>query len=562
MYNMQNVETFPLVTHNIDYNSYFQENIAYLYFNLTKKNDVQKTLKLGSLYKQVLDSFKKQCPNNPEYLELLYRMVGECRDIFGGKGEHDLSYCLLMNLYDIYPNLAIYALHRFVQPTKTEPIVYGSWRDIKYFCEFLRLYSKKNENHPLIDVCVELMNSQLYKDLHSWKFSIHAFSREHISFVSKWIPRENKKFHWLFIKLCSHWANKHKSYLLKTTNFESFIKALTKAKKIYRKNVSLLNKGLDTTEIKQCSQQLYNIIPAHVSSGTTMKQNNLVFATSLLTKNNLFDRIKCSQLFQNYFFSFFDKSISSNKHKLPNYYKISHFVKEALRLKNSINNNEIYVLNKQWECFSKTHEFFKLENIIPMLDVSFDMQSNRESFYTAIGISLFIAENSKYGKRILAMDNIPTWIIIDPSANFICNIENIFNSIKSMENTCLNVKKAFDLLSMGFMQTECSYGYIHFMKLLFISSFSNNNNNPISVYNDYKTAFTMNKTYPNIMFWNLNQENIIDLPADIPCISGTSYFLLPNIKNNSSQYDFVVDILKNSRYDVLGNYLQELVETL
>ena len=522
MYNMQiqypAIESFPDFTSAFDHHAFFKEQISYLYFNLTRKNNIESTLKLGSLYRQVLDLLKKKYPTTTEYLNILYRMVGECRDIFGGKGEHDLSYCLLMNLYEVYPTLAIFALHRFVQPTNNNNIVYGSWRDMKYLCEFLSMHSTKKENHPLIEICIELINTQLAKDLHSWKFSIHAFSREHISYVSKWIPRENKKFHWLFNKLAVHWSNKHKPYLLSTTDYYSYSKALTKAKKIYRKVTSLLNKALDTTEIKQCSQQLYNIIPSHVPSFTTMKQNNMIFANSLLTKSNLFDRMKCSQLFENHFQNIFDKYNDEKcMDKTPLYFTLSHFVKEAIRLKTSSNSKEIYVLNKQWECFSKSNAFIHNENIIPMLDISFDMQSNTESFYFAIGTSLFIAQNRKNEQRILTMDNVPTWIILDPSANFINNIENILKSIKNNGNTCLNVKKSFDLLSMAFLQTDCSYGYIRSTNLIFFSIF-NNTNDPTYIYNEFKNSFKVNKTHPNILFWNLNTDALINLPDDIPGI--------------------------------------------
>lgn len=568
-------DEYPLLNSKIDYDSYFREQISYLYFNLTKKNDISVVLMIGNQFRQVLDLLKKRRQEDHkfgiDYLELVYRMVAQTRDIFGGKGEHDLSYCLLMNLYEAFPTLSIFLLHRFVQPISNVgdcigEITYGSWRDMKYFCDFLRKHSRQNENHPLIDVCIELINTQLAKDLHSWKFSINAFSKEHISYVSKWIPRENKKFNWLFLKLAIHWANTHKSYLLpKISEYESYVKALNKAKKMYRKTISLLNKGLDTTEIKQCSQQLHNIIPSHVPSYATMKQSNLVFATSLLTKRNLFDRIKCGCLFEKHFETIFDKhnNATGTYDKSPLYYTLTHFVKEAIRLKNknhNNNNNEMYVLNKQWECFSKSNEFHKFENIIPMLDVSFDIQMNTDAFYSAIGIALVIAQNSNYGKRILTMDNLPAWIILEPSSNFICDIENIMKSIKSNGNTAFNVKKAFDILSIGFTQTNSSYKYIENMKLLFISFFADKNQ-PIAVYNHFKNSFKNNKIYPSILFWNLNTDTLLDIPTDIPCISGSSNSILRHVQNNiTPQYNFVLNILNNSRYDILSNYIRNLMK--
>ena len=573
MYNMFSaVDDFPEFNNLPDYDTYFREQIVYFYFNLTRKEDTAIILKLGGQFRQVLQLLKKQLHNNLDsgyqYLDLLYRMVAETRDIFGGKGEHDLSYCLLMNLYEVYPTLAIFLLHRFVQPIECSDCEsFGSWRDMKYFCDFLTLYSNKNENHPLIDICIKLINNQLAKDLHSWKFSKNAFSRDHISYVSKWIPRENKKFDWLFMKLAVHWSNEHKPYLLNTTNVDSYLKALNKVKKSYRKVISPLNKGLDTTQIKQCSLRFYDIHPPHVSSYTAMKQNNLVFASSLLTKYNLFDRIKCSQLFEKHFESIFDKQIGSSG-KSPLYFTVSHFIKAAIRLKQNPHHYEINVLNKQWECLSKSLEFTHFENLIPMLDISFSIQTDTDTFYSAIGIALLIAQNSNYGKRILMMDHAPTWLMLDQNTNFISNVENIMETIKINGNTNLNVEKAFELLKMGLIETVATNNFINSMRLIFISTFDAKNS-PIYVTNAFEKIFTQlssnsinsQNIIPNIVFWNLNKNTLLEPASGRKHISGTSYFLINHVRyNNTSQYDFVSNILNQSRYNVLSDYILSLLQ--
>jgi len=567
------VEKFPALDNNdICYDNLFKEKIVYFYFNLTRKNNIETICEIGKQFHDVLALLKNKMndgfENGTEYLEIFYRMVGEVRDIFGGKGEHDISYCLLTNLYDVYPTLAIFALHRFVQPLYND-LPFGSWRDIKYFCDFVRVYSDKQENHPLIDVCVELINNQLAKDLHSWKFSVNAFSREHISYVSKWIPRENKKFDWLFKRLAIHWANTNKPYILNTANEDSYLKGLSKVKKMYRKRVSLLNKGLDTTEIKQCALKFYDIQPENVPSYTTMKQNNLVFANSLLTKTCLFDRIKCSQLFKNHYDSIFGKHrvINSFVEKNPLYYTLAHFVKHAVLLRNSSSFYEINALNKQWAALS--NGFNKFENMIPLLDISFSMQTDKDSFYFAIGTALLISEKSTYGKRILLMDNLPTWLILEKTTSFIEDIENIMKSVKSNGNTCLDINKTFDLLKLSITQTGATSGFIKSMRFVFISIFGERNN-PCKAFDIFKESFLYFKIKPTIIFWNLNQSELFDLSIEnsIQTLSGTSYSLLTHLEKknykfnkNSNQYEFVISILKKPRYDVLGNYLQSLILT-
>jgi hypothetical protein len=127
---------FPTLK-TFDFHQFFQDQIVFFYFNLFKKN----TSIIGELSKKlsdVLQLLKKNIQKDPlfiEYLIIFYRMIGHTRDIYFGKGEHDISYMLLMVFYDIYPGLAIYAMHRFVQPVDCLNIPYGSWRDIKYLCE-------------------------------------------------------------------------------------------------------------------------------------------------------------------------------------------------------------------------------------------------------------------------------------------------------------------------------------------------------------------------------------------------------------------------------------------
>ena len=70
------------------------------------------------------------------HLSLLYRMIGHTRDIVDGKGEYALSYMMILVWYYHYPQLAEFALKCFVDIGSSHP--YGSWKDIKYFCEYCK----------------------------------------------------------------------------------------------------------------------------------------------------------------------------------------------------------------------------------------------------------------------------------------------------------------------------------------------------------------------------------------------------------------------------------------
>jgi len=565
-FNIDDENQFPIIK-KIDFHQYFKEQIVFFYFNLFKKNALI-IIELSKKLSDVLHLLKKNIQKDPvfiEYLIIFYRMIGHTRDIYFGKGEHDISYMLLMVFFDNFPVLAIYAMHRFVQPVDNLNIPYGSWRDIKYLCDYIRKNSPKKENHGLIQYCIDLMNSQLKKDYEIWRFSIYSRSRNHISNVSKWIPREHKKFHWLFNMLVLDWIKKNKPFLLNNNNNNrsyneaSYSKAILKAKRLYRRKVSTLNKALDTTEIKLCSQNWDEINPNNIPCYTFMKQRSLMFGKS--EKYQV-----CSKKIREHFDN--DKNCSQyhgyfNKY-LSNHYPVAFFVKEAYRLLKSCDNNyEKDLLNKQWRMFSKTICINDFDNVLPIIDGSFYMQLNDyESFYSAIGYAILIAERSNFGKRILMVDYQSTWIVLDSETNFIDIIENIQKSTISRTNTLININDAMELIVYSLLQSKSTNRFIKNMKLVFFSNFHDINMDSL------KQPFSKyGLNLPIFMFWNLSKQEIIEPFENIYFLSGISnglLYVLCNLlkfiktnkkKQDNDTYYNVRFILNNKRYDILENYM-------
>jgi hypothetical protein len=551
---------FPILK-PVDFHHFFKEQLVFFYVNLFKKD----TLILCDLSKKlsdVLHLLKNKLEKDPEFMEyliLFYRMIGHTRDIYFGKGEHDVSYMLLMVFYDIFPVLAIYAMHRFVQPVDCLNIPYGSWRDIKYLCDYIRKNSPKKENHSLIQYCIEIMNSQLKKDYEIWRFSIHARSRNHISNVAKWIPREHKKFDWLFNMLVLEWTKTTKPFLLKTILYDdSYSKAILKAKRLYRRKVSTLNKAMDTTEIKQCSQNWDEINPKNIPCYTLMKQRSLIFGKS--EKYQV-----CSKKVREHFDNQQQYQGVSNKY-LSNSYPVAFFVKEAYRLLKSGDidiNSQKELLNKQWRMFSKTICINGFDNVLPIIDSSFHMQLNDyESFYSVIGYSILIAERSSFGKRILMVDYQSTWINFDSKTDFIDIIENIQNSIISRTNTLINIDHAMELIVYSLLQSNSTNRFIENMKLIFFSDFHDVNMDSFK-----KPFLKYGLSLPIFMFWNLSKQEIIEPINGVYVLSGISngllyglHDLLKFIKTNKlrTTYDSVRFILNNKRYDNLENYIYSI----
>ena len=71
-------------------------------------------------------------------LKILYKMIGQVRDIVDGKGEYTLSYMMIYSWYFISPELACFALKSLITTEEQVFKPYGSWKDMKYFCTDLK----------------------------------------------------------------------------------------------------------------------------------------------------------------------------------------------------------------------------------------------------------------------------------------------------------------------------------------------------------------------------------------------------------------------------------------
>jgi hypothetical protein len=124
-----------------------------------------------------LRSYKKNKMDGMARLKDFFVSIANCRDIYNGMGQRDLSYRMIYDLYQVFPVLAIKALYL------TVGTVVGSWCDVKYFCLFIEKISPDGFYDPLIEVVIRIANRQLKLDLAVEDGGV-------ISNVAKWIPRE------------------------------------------------------------------------------------------------------------------------------------------------------------------------------------------------------------------------------------------------------------------------------------------------------------------------------------------------------------------------------------
>jgi hypothetical protein len=451
---MQCVESFPPLA-EVDYTAYYEESIVYLYFHLTRKQDKTMTIDIAHRLHHVLDMMKGKGEADVDlvlshYHSLLLRLIRHTRTMVSnkdgcGKGENELTYMMLYIWYLHFPEVAI-------QEAKACFTTYGSWRDFPYLCNYIFQHTN-NKFHSFIERCIDMANTQLAADLETWKFSIHCFSRDHISNVAKWIPREKKQFDWLHHRCVLDWTKRKFPYILDTALMdESYEKALRKCSRFYRKAFTTLNKALDTTQIKQCAGNRGAIHPDTVSPITAMKQRRTLTRQDVLGSK--------------------DTVFHGTRDVLP----LSYFMKEAYALSEREEREErgessqsvaisIERLNQEWQHYSSTISNDGFHRMLPMIDVSWSMYENKgTSYYSAIGLAILISERSSYANRILAYGNTPEWIIFDPDMTFFEKVSLLQHSIRSIQFGKSYLEKALVLVhkalneSQGESQGESSQG--------------------------------------------------------------------------------------------------------
>lgn len=539
-----------------------QEKIVQFHFQLTRTHNMTP---LKSILTSLLETLSSQVNSGSgtsngilarDYLSILYRMIGQTRDIIDGKGEYALTYMMIYTWYSFYPKLAMFALRCLVDMGEDHP--YGSWKDIKKFCEYCK-QNGADVSHPLIQYAVQITNAQLKKDEKTMS------ENNAISLVSKWVPREKTDYGWLYNEL----ATQYYKYTDTALTEQAKQKALLKCKTHYRKLVSSLNRYIDTVQIKQCGKQWASIDFEKVTS-ITIHKNTRAFLNK--TKRGTVrysdddDRIACAEHFN----AHIQKAVSGEKEIKGKRIGMADFTKRALEC---CNQAEIDVLNSQWR--DNASQTGALGKMIAMVDVSGSMKGDPMDVAIALGIR--IAEKSVLGKRVMTFSAIPTWVNLEPYPDFVSQV----NVVKRADwGTNTNFRAALDMILEAIVKNKMAPEEVEDMVLVILSDMqmdTGDKSNKKTLYRYMETAYAEagmkahGRPYhpPHILFWNLRGTSGFPTLSSQPntsMMSGFSPSLLNMFceKGMSSLQSYtplslLQEALEKERYQLMGNaLLQEI----
>lgn len=545
-----------------------QEQIVQFSFQITRTSNL---LPLQNKLNNMLTTLSHQVKNGtlPEkqlargYLSTLYKMIGHTRDIIDGKGEYTLTYMMILQWNKFYPELAKFALKCMVDLGDKSIHQYGSWKDIKYFCEACKTHGDEGER--LIAYAIELTNEQIRKD-----YANLVSNSNDISLAAKWVPREKSSFGWLYDKLSTNYF----SYFLNTANTEDRrVRAVLKCKTEYRRMLSALNKQIDTVQIKQCGHQWANIDFNKTTSITLSKQKK---AFLNVKKNGEVrcpynsDRVECAKHFNEHI----QKAVKGEAEVKGKRVGMADFTKQAIELCRGGSQAEKDLLNSQWRDNSTQNG--ALGKMIAMVDVSGSMEGDPMNVAIALGIR--IAEKSALGKRVMTFSAKPSWVNLEPYADFVSQVEVVKRAEWGM-NT--NFHAALDTILDAIIQNKMAPEDVQDLTLVVLSDMqmdAGDSCNKQVLYDTMKAKYEaagirVNGTPykpPHILFWNLrstsgfptlsNQPNASMMSGFSPALLNLFCELGLDALQSCTPWSLLVKSLENERYKIMNDRLNQEID--
>ena len=168
------------------------EQIYQFYFQLVRTKN---TNNLEAMLKNILIQMNNRqfLQSNFNHLVNLYKMIGNTRDIVSGKGEQQLAFMQIWEWFHFNQTLGLMAVNSLfhlnsINGEQLHP--YGSWKDVKYLCNYVKEKLNTNTNHtllaqhPIVDYVTTLMVNQLRTDYQNYR------ENKSIQLTAKWAPRE------------------------------------------------------------------------------------------------------------------------------------------------------------------------------------------------------------------------------------------------------------------------------------------------------------------------------------------------------------------------------------
>jgi hypothetical protein len=547
-----------------------EEQIVQFSFQLVRTKSESSLTAVATDTKQLLDMIMtgiktttKGSDEHNRYVNMgvtMFKILAQTRDIVGGKGEYMLFYVMLLEWVKVDFIFFEYVIESLVYDTRNIEVdrevegpceekssekhhhPLGSWKDMKYFLTYAKSMLVETNNGlylRIVDKIVMLINEQLKIDIKNLQDGIKTFS-----LVAKWVPREkSKKFGWLYYHLAINYSHHQ---IPSDNSHPSYERAVNRAFMIYRKTISKLNRELDTTQVKQCNGKWAEINFDNVTSITMHKQTNSFLNLKRNSKTTRYeyneDRESCRDNYETYL----SEVVKGDKKIKGKRVSVIDFVKTAIDVSSKNLEDEspiVTTLNEQWKDNSRMNG--SLGEVVAMCDVSGSMtEENSNPLYSAIGMSIRVAEKSILGQRVMTFSERPLWIQLGTSDSdtFVKKVNKVRTSTWGMTT---NFYFALDLIRESIEDNKLPREVVEKLVLVVFSDMQMNQaassmcdvSNKATLFENIKQMFAKmgERLYgepvkaPHIIFWNLRKTTgfpSLSTDHNVSMLSGFSPALL------------------------------------
>ena len=316
----------------------------------------------------------------------------QVRDIRGGRGERQLFYTMLSNLYLKYPSLVMELMQLIPD--------YGSWMDVFKLMGYI-----SNPSHRI--QVKEIVRKQFLKDESA------VATGDKLSLLGKWLPREGNKYSALAKELAQYFWEHDERSLRKSINVMGS----------YRKRCAAMNKALETVEILECSNQWDKINPHNVPAramqtkmAAYLNESGQESENSLtLRKQNDPVRMACRENFKTFFAKAAEGEVSVSSNVFPHELVRNMFESEPGEI------DKRNAWNAVWDSIVDNLSVGALGSSIVMSDFSGSMRkgSNGDTPYfvsIAMGILSATLNTGPFKNMFMSFDSTPMWQKLPPNA--------------------------------------------------------------------------------------------------------------------------------------------------
>jgi len=551
-------------------NTNAEEAFVQLYFQMVRATNVDDSKIFRDKIRHILAECYTTHSQDSDLAKHLFKLIGHTRDIIDGKGERTLSYAGIMEWYNVNDDgkKAKQLFYSFVHSLGTNGEItdghqYGSWNDVKYFCNYVRSMTGCS-NHPMIDYAVTLMAQQISRDIVAYN------NNNNVSLAIRHMPKQGKSNGWLYRKI----ALKIYPYHETARDSQSRNRSISKAERELRKIYTRINRNtLKTPQVFMASgskgEGEWHKLEFGKMTSKTIRAYPKAFQN--LTKDGEErcmeeHRRKCADNYRSHMdaVSLGEAKVSG---KRCNPYEL---VKDVFNLNGVRVHTEESRINGQWA--DKMSTAMELGNFIPIVDVSGSMTcDDGVPLYSAIGLGIRLSETSRFKNRILTFHDNPTWVRLKDSDTFCDKVRKIKCAPWGMST---NFYKAMTLILDTIVENNIHPSEVSGLVLAVFSDMQMDDGtnggytvseNIRKMYHDagIRSQYREPYTPPHILWWNLRTSSgfpEISSTKNTTMLSGYSDALLNSFfeKGTGALEDFtpkkmIYDILDKERYSPLEN---------